>query len=440
MKDLNLTISQVLAILLRALDHIDVRLVDHGHRVAYILYKMLQTDGTYRDMDVREICLIASLHDIGAYKTEEIDNMMQFESEEVFDHSVYGYLFLKHMSPLGRWSRIVLYHHLNYEMYHRLDYEYLNVADMIHLADRLDIMLQTKGRWAKSEDLAGQRDIRFSESTLELFQKADERYDIAGNIMNGSYLNELNALEASAEYSEEVLLEFIRMIAYSIDFRSETTVSHVVTTVSISMELGKLFGLDRTELEKIQLGAYLHDIGKIATPLGILEKPGALAKEEMGIMRKHIDITHKILKNRIHEDVVRIACRHHEKTDGSGYPCKLTADQLTLSDRIVAVADLISALTGKRSYKDSFSKETVIGILNQQKDAGKLCSRVIDAAVRNYDIIMRTCMDNTRMVTEMYDSIRKEFNFIKERLEKINERTDLHTHHLEHRHVAPHGC
>jgi putative nucleotidyltransferase with HDIG domain len=409
MKDLNLNFNQVLTILLRALDHIDVRLVDHGHRVAYIVYKMMQTEGSFHKKDMQEICIVTALHDIGAYKTEEIDHMMRFESEDVFDHSIYGYLFLKHMSPLRKWADIVLYHHINYELHHRFDSEHLKIADMIHLADRMDVILQTKGRWPDFDELYSQQNIRFGKSTIELFHRASEQNDIKGNIMNGSYLNELTAFGATAEYSEETLLEFIKMIAYSIDFRSETTVSHVVTTVSISLELGKLFELDEKEMKKIQLGAFLHDIGKISTPIGILEKPGSLTQEEMQVMREHVKIAGEILKGRVHEDVFQIVHHHHEKADGSGYPNKLKAEQLTLRDWIVAVADIMSALTGKRSYKDSFSKEIVVGILNQQKDEGKLCGQVIDTAVHHYDIIMEAGRKNIRMITEMYDGISKEF-------------------------------
>lgn len=419
MKDLNLNINQVQAILLRALDHIDVRLVDHGHRVAYIVYKMMQTEGSYQEKDMQEICIIAALHDIGAYKTEEIDHMMRFESEDVFDHSVYGYLFLKHMSPLHKWAEIVLYHHLNYEMHHQLDYEYMKVADMIHLADRMDVMLQLKERWLNYEEITAQQDTRFGRATIDLFRKANEQYDIKGNIMNGSYLKELDSFIMTAEYSDETLLEFIKMIAYSIDFRSETTVSHVIATVSISVELGKLFKLNEIEMKKIQLGAYLHDIGKISTPLEILEKPGSLTHEEMLIMRQHIDMTGSILKERIHHDVVQIAYRHHEKSDGSGYPNSITEDQLTLSDKIVAVADIISALTGKRSYKECFPKETVVDILQSQKENGKLSGKIIDAAIRHYDEIMECSQENVREITEMYNKISKEFRFIKVRFGEL---------------------
>ena len=417
--NLNLNLNQVLAILLRALDHIDVRLVDHGHRVAYIVYKMLQADGSYQEETLRELCTIASLHDIGAYKTEEIDQMMRFESEDVFDHSIYGYLFLKHMSPLKKWARIVLYHHLNYDMHQPISYEYMHIADMIHLADRIDVLLQTKNCWLDLDEMSKQRDPKYSAANIMLFQKANELYDIKGKIMNGSYLGELTNLSKETEYSEEILLEFIKMIAYSIDFRSETTVSHVITTVGISMELGKLLGLEETELRKIEFGAYLHDIGKISTPLEILEKPGLLTNDEMLIMKKHIDVTGNILQGRIHEEIRLIAFRHHEKIDGSGYPRKLKGEQLTLNDRIVAVADIMSALTGKRSYKESFPKDEVIEILRKQKESGQLCEKVTDTAIRNYDAIMESCRDSIAAVREMYENISKEFFFIKRRFEEI---------------------
>ena len=105
--------------------------------------------------------------------------------------------------------------------------------------------------------------------------------------------------------------------------------------------------------------------------------------------------------------------------DGSGYPKRLYGDQLTISDRIVAVADVISALAGKRSYKESFPRETVIGILRNQKESGKLCGQVIDVAIRNYDIIIGSSVKKSMMIFDMYDRISKEFRFIKTKLGEI---------------------
>jgi putative nucleotidyltransferase with HDIG domain len=345
--------------------------------------------------------------------------MMRFETEDVFDHSIYGYLFLKHMSPLSQWADIVLYHHFNYDQHTLFAGKHLMVADMIHLADRVDVMLQTKGRWPELDELYKHQGRRFAKRNIDLFLEVCAHHNLMQNLLNGFYMTELADFGADAEYPDETLLEFIRMIACSIDFRSETTVSHVTTTVTLSQEMGRLLRLDETEMNKIRLGAYLHDIGKISTPLEILEKPGSLTPEEMQVMRKHIDKTGEILRGRIDEDVLRIACRHHEKIDGSGYPARLAGEQLTLNERIVAVADVMSALAGVRSYKKSFSKETVIEILQQQKAAGKLCGRVIDTAVQFYDIIMESGRENIRMITEMYDCISTEFRQTKLRFEEI---------------------
>ena len=416
MKRLNLTIGGIMSVMLRALDHIDVRLVDHGHRVAYIVYKMMQASGSYSSKEMQEVIIVAALHDIGAYKTEEIDNMMKFESDDVFDHSIYGYLFFKYMSPLAKWAEAILYHHFNLTHYEKItvDPRIKNMAVLIHLADRMDVLMQNDRNVQDAiRNHIPQVSKFFGEEAVSLFLNANNQADIEESIKNGSYLNELQLLLKDAEFEDETMLDFIRMIAYSIDFRSETTVNHVISTVSISLELGRLLQLHEEELEKIELGAYLHDIGKIATPLEILEKPGGLSHEEMLIMRKHIETTGDILRTRIQDEIYHIAYRHHEKLDGMGYPLKLRAEELTLNDRIVAVSDMMSALTGKRSYKESFPKEVVIDILQRQMDGGKMDQRVIAAAIENYDKIMDYCSIHTMRITEVYHKIKSEFMNIK---------------------------
>ena len=419
MERLNFNIRRVMAVLLRALDHIDVRLVDHGHRVAYIVYKMMQASGKHSEREMQEVVIISALHDIGAYKTEEIGNMMNFESNDVFDHSIYGYLFLKYMSPLGKWADLILYHHINYALYDKLkiDKKIGSIASMIHLADRMDVML-------KNQECLLEQDhdylaLRFGEEAISIYAKANEQFKVEENIRNGAYLWEIDTMLKYADFDRNILIEFIKMVAYSIDFRSETTVSHVITTVTIAMELGRMLQLDDLELKKIELGAYLHDIGKIATPLEILEKPGSLTNEEMKIMRGHIEITGEILRGRVHDEIYQIAYRHHEKMDGWGYPLKLSGKDLTLNDKIVAVSDMMSALTGKRSYKESFSKEVVVGILERQRDGGKLDRQVIDTAIGNYDEIMECCSKNILIITEIYHTIKNEFVEIQGRLREV---------------------
>ena len=92
----------------------------------------------------------------------------------------------------------------------------------------------------------------------------------------------------------------------------------------------------------------------MAIPLDILESPGRLEEKDMRVMRAHVRITEMILSGLVDEEVLEIAARHHEKLDGTGYHKGLTEKDLTLPQQIAAVADMLSALYGKRSYKDSF--------------------------------------------------------------------------------------
>lgn len=83
----------VIQVFLNTLKEIDSRLVEHGERVAYIIYKMLTDSNKFPESEINKVFILALFHDIGAYKTEEIDNLFNFETKKFDDHSIYGYLF-----------------------------------------------------------------------------------------------------------------------------------------------------------------------------------------------------------------------------------------------------------------------------------------------------------------------------------------------------------
>ena len=99
------------------------------------------------------------------------------------------------------------------------------------------------------------------------------------------------------------------MLAYSIDFRSEYTVTHTVTTVGISVEIARLLNYSAEDKQRIYYGALLHDVGKIAIPLEILEYPGKLSPQAMRIMRTHVELTGRILGQDVEEKIRKIALR-----------------------------------------------------------------------------------------------------------------------------------
>lgn len=409
-----LTDKNVINLIRKSLNLIDKRLIHHGERVCYILYKMLQYKGEYSKNELFSFVITALFHDIGAYKNEEIDNMIQFETSDVYGHSIYGYLFLKEFSPLKDVSEIVLYHHLDYSKLSLVDTPYKVIAEYLHLADRIDISLINAetinvSRFNKYEN------EKFSKESLQIFCEAQETYEIIQNINNNNYLKELDHFFEQATFTSEEIDQFLYMLICSIDFRSEFTVMHTITTVSVADEIGKRLKLSEKELKSLHYGALLHDIGKITTPIRILEAPRKLTDPEMRVMRNHVEMSEYILKDYIDSEILEIAIRHHERLDGSGYPKGLDKTNLTIPQRILAIADMISALCGKRSYKDEFERNKVLDILIRDTNAGKLCNIVMECVIHYYDEIMNDMYHQTINQLNAYKGLKEQYKTIHNR-------------------------
>lgn len=401
---------EVIQIIRRTLNHVDSRLVSHGERVAYMVLKMLDTEGVNDARMLRDACMATMLHDVGAYKTEEIDQMVVFESREVWQHAIYGYLFLKKLSPLRELAPAILYHHLDYARLRQIDTPQKELAQLINLADRVDTYLLNRRCPPPEDELNTHKNRRFSPEALALFYRMQrENPQIYAMLEDGSFTAELERRMAAALFTEEEINGYLRMVVSAIDFRSYHTVTHTITTESISAALAARMGLTAEECYKVKYGSLLHDLGKIAIPVEILEYPGKLSPEDMSIMKTHVVITGEILGESADEEMLRIAVRHHEKLDGSGYPLGLTGDVLTRGERIVAVADIMSALSGTRSYKDAFDKEHIRSILRQQKEAGLLCPVTVDTMLEHYDSIMEEVRVRCAPILNAYDSIQREY-------------------------------
>jgi len=155
--------------------------------------------------------------------------------------------------------------------------------------------------------------------------------------------------------------EIISVLAEIMESDSGETAAHVNRVASISRKLAVLDAhLSEREIEILTLTAPLHDIGKILVDNTILHKPGKLTEEEFEIMKEHPSHALKILKNSQREIIKAakvIAYEHHENYDGSGYPRGIQGENIHIYARIVAIADVLDALTHERSYKEAWSFE-----------------------------------------------------------------------------------
>ncbi|WP_051280212.1 HD-GYP domain-containing protein [Anaerovorax odorimutans] len=404
--------KDVINIIRNTLKLVDERLMDHGGRVAYILYNMLKHSNKYNEQEKNNICILGIFHDIGAYKTDEIDKLLKFETNNILDHSIYGYLFLKYLTPFGKMSEAILYHHMEYVKFNQINSDYKDIALLINLADRIDILLQNHRDNFKTSEITIHSALKFDPLHIEMFEKCYKETNLKAELLNGEYENKLQNFLTNIQFTNEEINSYLIMLIFSIDFRSVNTVTHTIDTICVSMEIARLLNYNKKELAYIYYGSMLHDIGKIAIPMNIVEYPGKLNNNAMTIMKTHIDITREIIEGIIDQDICDIAVRHHEKLDGTGYPDGLKGENLTESQRIVAVADIVSALNGKRSYKEPFSPEKTISIIKQMRDGGKLCPKICNLVICNYDEIINRVRMVSNQITPIYLNIAQEYKHL----------------------------
>ncbi len=169
----------------------------------------------------------------------------------------------------------------------------------------------------------------------------------------------MNELEEAFDYTTNAL-------ARAAEASDDVTGKHVKRVNYFSFAIAEEMGLDNEFIKKIFVSAQMHDVGKIYVDRSILKKPSALTKEEFEQMKLHTIYGEKIIGDSKYLKMsAEIAKNHHEKFDGSGYPCGKSGEDIPLSARIVALADVYDALRSIRPYKKSFTHEEAYNIITK---------------------------------------------------------------------------
>jgi len=174
----------------------------------------------------------------------------------------------------------------------------------------------------------------------------------------------------AAKEGKPMSLPNLERLGLAAEYKDNETGLHVIRMSHFARILGLAAGMTEEEADDLLHAAPMHDVGKIGIPDRILQKAGPLDPEEWKIMQSHATIGAEIIGE--HEGGMLklahdIAMTHHEKYDGSGYPNKLVGEQIPLTGRIVAIADVFDALTSVRPYKRAWSEEEAVDYLVQQK-------------------------------------------------------------------------
>jgi putative two-component system response regulator len=171
----------------------------------------------------------------------------------------------------------------------------------------------------------------------------------------------------------------ITTLALTIEARDPYTLGHCDRLSRYAVAVGDALGLDPEMKRALRLGGYLHDLGKIAVPDGILLKPGPLDPVEQERIRAHPGAGSDLVLGLRSMELVRPIMRHHhEKWDGSGYPDGLKGEAIPLGARIISVVDVFDALHTDRPYKSALSRSDTVSLLIRETDAGYWDPRIVD--------------------------------------------------------------
>jgi putative two-component system response regulator len=171
----------------------------------------------------------------------------------------------------------------------------------------------------------------------------------------------------------------ITTLALTIEARDPYTLGHCDRLSRYAVALGEALGLDHEMIRALRLGGYLHDLGKIAVPDGILLKPGPLDPIEQERIRAHPGAGSDLVLGLRSMELVRPIMRHHhEKWDGSGYPDGLKGEAIPLGARIISVVDVFDALHTERPYKAALPRSDAVSLLIRETDAGYWDPKVVE--------------------------------------------------------------
>lgn len=181
---------------------------------------------------------------------------------------------------------------------------------------------------------------------------------------------------------DDLNLGILTALARTVDANSRWTLGHSERVTQYSLIIAEALGLSETECQDLRRAGLLHDLGKVAVPAEILNKPGKLTEEEFVIIKRHPAEAARIIEPiQVFNRILPIVRQHHERWDGGGYPDQLKGTDIHLGARILAVADVYDALYSERPYRSGWGQDKVLSHLNSQSGSA-FDPEVVDALNR----------------------------------------------------------
>ncbi len=396
--EISIDLRQMVTAIESAIALVGMNDTNHGKRVGYMALQMANFLGFDED-DKLFAYELGLLHDCGVSSDSVHTNLVnQFDWDDSETHCKIGYNLLKDFKPLAAMALPIRHHHTKWEKLQGMDIPESDkrMANLIFLADRVDIsaapfygkdvLLQTQ---MIKEVIQSRSGSYFDPELIDGFMAIcePEAFWIS---MEARHINRFTWDMANAGNEQPLnmadLKQLARIFSYIVDQKSPFTAEHSIGVAALSRYLAEKAGMSALEVDKVEVAAYLHDIGKLRVPDKILHKPGPLTAFERAIISQHSYETYEILRPiRGLEEMAEWAAFHHDNCIGTGYPFHPPATQIALPARIIAISDVFQALVQDRPYRPGMSLKAVLRILSEMSQEGKLDKDVVDIVIENAD-------------------------------------------------------
>ncbi|MBI5632171.1 MAG: HD domain-containing protein [Nitrospirae bacterium] len=397
MKDTNKKIRLVdlMICLSDAMDFIDPSVVDHHKRVAYIAHSMAAEMGLPLAQQ-KEIVLAGALHDIGAFSLAERRNTLAFEVLNPHRHAENGYALLKLFSPLSLVASMVRYHHVPWDDGSGREHKGQEVplsSHMLHLSDRIAVLINRKKEILSQANricrtIQANAGRLFSPELVDVFRTLSEKEYFWLDLASPSIQTILSQRLRTARIgvTSKDMLGFSQLFSRIIDFKSPFTATHSSGVAASAEFLAGKLGFARQECTAMRIAGYMHDLGKLAVPVEILDKPSQLNRREFNVVRHHTFYTYRILEPIAALQTINAwAAFHHERLDGSGYPFHLKEKDLPLGSQVMAVADVFTALTEDRPYRLGMKRPETLRVLDDMRKRSALNGQIVAVLGEHFD-------------------------------------------------------